>query len=992
MPQVQIADYLREQGFVELQEWALATQGTAIQKTCKQSTTKDFMWISRELVPWIKSVSVDHTWFSDHAILYANMHMPDMPSTVPIWRTPHSIDWTSIQLDSAASCPEVLTKDTHEAYKILWQAAEDLTSQALVAKELPGLTVQQCGRAQTQEVQWIQTNVTPLKRPRHQDPSTAYAGEHWQRYHWVRQLRRLHHYVHLSRHNTTNAVLIEQSQLWTSVLRSKGFPGGFRAFWLHRSVRHIAAPFTIPKGPPTHSVAALILSNFQAEVAAFEKVLKHERLQKAKHRRLQNQHVVFQDIARPRALPVQNLVTSIVATITEVDEDRQNFTYDPPHFDPSQPVHSPCGILPSFQHIPGHVASTVPMELEVGDVANDPGFQAVWLSVQAFRRYADISIAYPIIDSLTLPFQHPTRQTPGPCHALIQRLCSIAWTWYQDGWFSDHQGFIIHIMDSPIQLLKQRISHGWRCKIASEAASRPSMQGLQQVDVEFTLQQWPKLTDEQQGLLRVVHNGAFYTRDKLCHTGAVDSPQCPWCQAEDSVHHRHFECPGTRHLQAEPIPEFDTLPACTRNHGWFVQPPAILAFQKELCQLPDTTKQWEVAPPPTDVLHLFTDGGCIKPTEPRLRLATWGVVNADILTDTYVPIARGAVPGLLQTATRAEAYAAIAALEYSIYHQIPCIIWLDNARVHRKLEAFRLGQPPPGRMSKDHDLWNRLWSLVQTAMDTRLFLRAVKVRAHEDHRQVQDPVEAWALIGNEYADAEATAARRDLPSQLLQSWGCAHQAHQTQVEQRTHLHRLFQTVGAWAVQNSSTKPAATEVRPEDPAPADDDALQPILMPAPAWEDRRTDVHLGEYGQIVFDWLVDCQTQPATNPVWVTTYQLLILFQAHSRRIGPVRRGTTKVWIPGEQYWAELGTFDFVKQASSFGQFIRWIGIMFRLNLGMQHRRPAGNALRGWHRCYPVRLTPDQVERADHHIVHTNGGVPVVNVKADMGLFFMFTHG
>lgn len=94
------------------------------------------------------------------------------------------------------------------------------------------------------------------------------------------------------------------------------------------------------------------------------------------------------------------------------------------------------------------------------DIRSDPGYWCVWRSIVAFRRFAD-----PVSASETLDFliSHPEKRIdPGPCGVLLQRLRSIAWAWEGQGWVKDHQGFMIHLCDSPLNLLKQRLQHGWQ--------------------------------------------------------------------------------------------------------------------------------------------------------------------------------------------------------------------------------------------------------------------------------------------------------------------------------------------------------------------------------------------------------------------------------------------------------------------------------------------------------------------------------------------------
>ena len=54
-----------EHGFVEVQDLWHQRTGSLPQVTCKNSTRKDYVWISAELQPLLQGVEVDPTWFCD---------------------------------------------------------------------------------------------------------------------------------------------------------------------------------------------------------------------------------------------------------------------------------------------------------------------------------------------------------------------------------------------------------------------------------------------------------------------------------------------------------------------------------------------------------------------------------------------------------------------------------------------------------------------------------------------------------------------------------------------------------------------------------------------------------------------------------------------------------------------------------------------------------------------------------------------------------------
>ena len=91
-------DIWRAHGFREVQEIALHKWHQPIAMTCKNTSVKDHVWISPELIGRLQSVCVDSTFFADHAIVYATFQDLGSFQPVPIWRKPQAIQWEDIPL------------------------------------------------------------------------------------------------------------------------------------------------------------------------------------------------------------------------------------------------------------------------------------------------------------------------------------------------------------------------------------------------------------------------------------------------------------------------------------------------------------------------------------------------------------------------------------------------------------------------------------------------------------------------------------------------------------------------------------------------------------------------------------------------------------------------------------------------------------------------------------------------------------------------------
>jgi hypothetical protein len=200
----------------------------------------------------VQSVTVDSTWFSDHALLYVTLSPLGPMEHVPIWRRPHALPWEQVQ-EHFANMPALEEQPNQpEFYRALWQHLEAGLDGHLQQAGLPGLTPQQRGRACTTEVTWVRREIPPLKRSRKSDIQIQFAGDHWQHFHWTRQLRRIQSYCHLVKPRQDGTRPMQEIQkLWRSILTAPGFPKGFRKYWPTRAVQAAGTLPEIPRPPLT---------------------------------------------------------------------------------------------------------------------------------------------------------------------------------------------------------------------------------------------------------------------------------------------------------------------------------------------------------------------------------------------------------------------------------------------------------------------------------------------------------------------------------------------------------------------------------------------------------------------------------------------------------------------------------------------------------------------------------------------------------------------
>eukprot|EP00435_Cladocopium_sp_Y103_P014534 s1534_g3.t1 len=336
----------RAAGFVEAQQLAKEKWGQDVLPTCNSKTVTDYLWLSPELVPLVQAVKVDSTIFPDHAALW--VELSDLPShkPVPVWRKPLPLPWEDVP-PLTAEVPPTLPEDPNLAVQTIFHQTECDVHDALKSCQVSGLLPLHRGRCVTVSPVLKRHPVTPVKRSRPCDVAVTFLGEHFQHTAWVRQLRRLQSLMNVLRSNKTGyAITKQRTDLWKAIRGAPGFPGGFPHAWCHRPHVLIGTPICLPKGVPTSEEATAIFRNFEVMFQQLEQALNKARSHQAKARRVQDPHLIYRDLAKEKALPVQTLVTQKRATVVEVSSDRKTLTFEPAGaFVPTEPVTMVTGMI-----------------------------------------------------------------------------------------------------------------------------------------------------------------------------------------------------------------------------------------------------------------------------------------------------------------------------------------------------------------------------------------------------------------------------------------------------------------------------------------------------------------------------------------------------------------------------------------------------------------------------------------------------------------------
>lgn len=212
-------DILHRAGFRDVQNLAFEWWGQPIAATCKNSTRKDFLYISPEMQQLLRGVEIHNDVWPDHVVLSGKFCMPSSAIDTWTWPKPKPMPWpTNFGGDIAWNhdLPPI------EAYQQLWAQIE---TSACLACPYP-VPNSMKGRAQRILPKKLKPcTPSPVKVGRHGDFQPGFFGCSVQYAHWVRQVRRLQAFCRLQ---TSQAEIhIQIAESWGAILRAKGFEHSF---------------------------------------------------------------------------------------------------------------------------------------------------------------------------------------------------------------------------------------------------------------------------------------------------------------------------------------------------------------------------------------------------------------------------------------------------------------------------------------------------------------------------------------------------------------------------------------------------------------------------------------------------------------------------------------------------------------------------------------------------------------------------------------------
>jgi hypothetical protein len=601
---------------------------------------------------------------------------------------------------------------------------------------------------------------------------------------------------------------------------------------------------------------------------------------------------------------------------------------------------------------------------------SDPDFYSIWMTVSQFRRHinpelVDVTLA----PSATVAAR---KQKPGPGGVLLTRLEFLCWTYVRDGIFQDGEGGTIHIIDTPVQELRQRLCRAWHHMTGRKWEFRQGFEGLKYVSVELS-RPATSLSPDELGFIRVAQNGTFFTHDTLIHSGLVESACCKFCNQEDSVKHRHWECAHTAASRSAIPPAVLTaigeFPPCLQEHGWVPEPAEIRRFKQLLSDIPDTLEK-SIAFPPQGHYDFFCDGTGKDPTMPSVRLVAWGLVLAGVHpTAPHQRIAWGGVPGQWQTVILAELFSFVAAvLHVSRLWKAEgstSAIWSDCEFIIKRARSIQTGSFEPQPTVADHDMWQVVARLLPPAEVCQLH----HIRSHQVYHDSEAWVQ-WACSANDTADQTAMYALR-LPSAVLAAQQEAKHKYVHAKEVCYHVHQHIIRVAKLSVAQKEETMHIAPARDVDHSAVID--WHAVALAVVDRAPRKLQFDGIQKVLACCKWVHD----PQAAVRWISWYEMLFTFQLHAQEWGIESTSSHNTW----RIYSQMFEYDCKQACRSWAAYMLQIIRLIHPEYRAEHNRPSNNRFTCWLMGVRMQMSAQAVSVLHEWLASKLGNAQVAKVTA-----------
>ena len=256
----------------------------------------------------------------------------------------------------------------------------------------------------------------------------------------------------------------------------------------------------------------------------------------------------------------------------------------------------------------------------------------------------------------------------------------------------------------------------------------------------------------QTAQLDALREGAFLTGAQQGKFDFQRGDRCKHCGFLDTMEHRVLACPFYAHVRSRHPAAIRAWPQCSIAERERLLPNRNPFYRQLKFALWNGTYNelgYSVAPADVDRQNLFSDGSSFRSFPTGFEVAAWALVSADL----GQVVMAAPLPGLLQTAGRAELYALLRGVQWSLHFEVPITLWSDSAYATSGLCAILAGDSL--EWDSNEDLWETLVEAVACLSPGQVWVQHVP--GHSSEGQIHD-VDSWQGYWNQSADTAAGSA------------------------------------------------------------------------------------------------------------------------------------------------------------------------------------------------------------------------------------------
>ena len=550
----------------------------------------------------------------------------------------------------------------------------------------------------------------------------------------------------------------------------------------------------------------------------------------------------------------------------------------------------------------------------------------------------------------------------------LTRAHSLGLQVVRSGHLVDQFGSFCPQTGNPAEI-ELRLQWAWQGVVAQKVAHRADFGGLWQVDVAATRKAIASLGSDDQAMYRLGLSGGLFTERYKAHW-TEQSDACIWCGQTDTLHHRYWECPQHHDLRQKHAPDLpallDFVPPVLSLRGWAVLPPTWHDWIRILVDLPSSPPVPAVSLHPGQWNEVFTDGSCFHQACPLYRCAAWSVIVAPSFHAGWTPggaavVGAACLPGVCQTAYRAELYAVAYVLHWAAVCQAPVRIWTDCLGVLNKFQLLVWGCKRLNVNRSNSDLW--AWILLSVESLGRQNIQIKKVPAHRALQSARTRHEVWLFAHNDYADRAARLANQARPAIFWDFWERHVRATIASAAIFDQVRNLHLAVGRRQVQssvNSTAEPAVAPVRQTREFP-----VRFVLGPGIGQSLPVTKRLFGpELTQMLEQWFYARLAGDHQSAIWVSISQLYLDFQLTWGHPGPLRICNQWVNADHRRYLA-AENFSFRLRVRWFRQFLKQYWKESQVTVALEQCRPCSELIEAFLPAASVPWDTRALQEVEH---------------------------